>query len=138
MHCKISGLRFLCLRLAGRKCQERYIWRSHFGWIRTDVKYTKTIFPQWVHGSIIPQTFNWKTDLLQNDLMIGVLKASDGSCSHADTIQGNLRFDATETAVLPLCERSTRLLQFNSEGEKYVCWVQTCINTMAIKKKLQR
>lgn len=70
------------------------------------VKYTKTLFPRWVTISMIPRRFDWQTDLRPTDVMVGVLIACDGSCSHAVTIHGNFVFDANETVVLPLCKEA--------------------------------
>ena len=53
------------------------------------------------------QKFNWETDLLSNDVVIGVLRASDGNCSHAVTIYGGgFVFDANEAVALPLCKEA--------------------------------
>ena len=73
------------------------------------VEESKKIFPPWitVKRLVNGQEFNWKTDLLPNDVVIGVLRASDGNCSHAVTIYGGgLVFDANEPVALPLCKEA--------------------------------
>jgi hypothetical protein len=65
--------------------------------------YTKTLFPRWLTITLIPRKFDWRTDLLPTDVMMGVIVASDGSCSHAITVHGGFIFDANEQLALPLC-----------------------------------
>ena len=65
--------------------------------------YTKSLFPPWLKISLIPRKFDWRTDLLPTDVMMGVMVASDGSCSHAITVHGGFIFDANEHVALPLC-----------------------------------
>ena len=65
--------------------------------------HTKTLFPPWLTITLIPRKFDWRTDLLPTDVMMGVMVASDGSCSHAITVHGGFIFDANEQLALPLC-----------------------------------
>ena len=65
--------------------------------------YTKTLFPRWLKITLIPRKFDWRTDLLPTDVIMGVMVASDGSCSHAITVHGGFIFDANEHVALPLC-----------------------------------
>ena len=73
------------------------------------VQESKKILPRWITVERIrnAQKFNWETDLLSNDVVIGVLRASDGNCSHAVTIYGGgFVFDANEAVALPLCQEA--------------------------------
>jgi hypothetical protein len=70
------------------------------------VKFSKTLFPPWIVITRIKPKFDWRTDLQPNDVFIGVLLASDGSCSHAVTLHGNYVFDANEPVALRLCNDS--------------------------------
>ena len=53
-----------------------------------------------------PGTFNWKTDLNEKTLLLGVLNASDGNCSHAVTVHGGFVYDANELVAIPLCQEA--------------------------------
>ena len=53
--------------------------------------------------------------------MVGVLIASDGSCSHAVTIHGNFVFDANETVVLPLFKEALDYCTSTAKVKKYFC-----------------
>ena len=65
--------------------------------------HTKTLFSPWLTITLILRNFDWRTDLLPKDVMMGVMVASDGSCSHAITVHGGFIFDANEQLALPLC-----------------------------------
>ena len=62
--------------------------------------------PDWIVISQIDKRFNWRTDLRENELVLGVLFASDNSCSHAVTIHGNFIYDANEPVALPLTDEA--------------------------------
>ena len=66
-------------------------------------KQAKAILPTWMVIDRLPKIFDWERDLTERDFLIGVLFASDKSCSHAVTIHGNFIYDANETVALPLC-----------------------------------
>ncbi len=53
-----------------------------------------------------PGTFNWKTDLDERTLLLGVLNASDGNCSHAVTVHGGFVYDANKLVAIPLCQEA--------------------------------
>ena len=56
---------------------------------------------------VLPNNFDLTKDLNDNDLVLGALMTSDGSCSHAITIHGSgLVFDANESIALPLGKES--------------------------------
>ena len=54
----------------------------------------------------IEKAFDWKIDLDERHMLLGVLLASDGSCGHAVTIHGGFIYDANETIALPLCDEA--------------------------------
>ena len=61
--------------------------------------------PRWFKPRQLPKNFDWHSDLQEHDLLVGVLHASDGSCSHAVTIYGReFVYDANEAVALPLCD----------------------------------
>ena len=70
------------------------------------VMFSMTLFPKWIVVSRMKRKFDWRTDLLPTDVFIGVLVASDGSCSHAVTLHGDYVFDANEPVALRLCNES--------------------------------
>ena len=70
-------------------------------------KFTRKLLPNWVTMRLLPKNFDHTQHLNENDLMLGALMASDGSCSDAVTIHGSgLVFDANESIALPLCKES--------------------------------
>jgi hypothetical protein len=69
-------------------------------------KFAATVLPTWLVPSLLHGTFDWKKDLQPRDVLVGVLQASDGSCSHAVTIHGGFVFDANERVALPLCDKA--------------------------------
>jgi hypothetical protein len=72
--------------------------------LRRVVKHARTLFPNWIVMKILPSQFNWQKDLKDNEILVGVMLASDDSCSHAVTIHGNFIYDANETVAIRLCE----------------------------------
>ena len=66
----------------------------------------REVLPPWIVISPINQTFDWKSDLRENELVLGVLFASDNSCSHAVSIHGNYIYDANEPVALPLTDEA--------------------------------
>ncbi len=68
------------------------------------MQYAKTILPKWVVIERISKCFNWQKDLLdKRHLLVGVMFASDGNCSHAVSIHGEFVYNASEVVGLPLC-----------------------------------
>ena len=74
--------------------------------LRRVIKHAKNVFPPWIIIRQLPTNFNWKDDLKDNEVVVGVLRASDDSCSHAVTIHGNFIFDANEKVALRLCDEA--------------------------------
>jgi hypothetical protein len=72
------------------------------------IKFAKTVLPSWIVTKCVkrPGTFNWKTDLDERTLLLGVLNASDGNCSHAVTVHGGFVYDANELVAIPLCQEA--------------------------------
>ena len=76
-------------------------------WLKELAKFTRNLLPRWVQMRVLPNNFDHTKDLEENDLVLGALMASDGSCSHAVTIHGSgLVFDANEFITLPLGKES--------------------------------
>ena len=63
-------------------------------------------FPKWLTIRKLPSQWNWKTDMREHEAVLGVLLASDDSCSHAVTIHDGYIYDANETVALPLCDEA--------------------------------
>ena len=53
------------------------------------VQYSKTIFPSWIVIDLLPNNFEWRCDMRQHEVLLGVLLANDNSCSHAVAIHDN-------------------------------------------------
>ena len=66
--------------------------------------YARSILPSWLLIQRLPCEWNWKTDMTDEEIVLGVLFASDDSCSHAVAINGSYVYDANETVALPLCD----------------------------------
>jgi hypothetical protein len=70
-------------------------------------RFTRELLPKWITMRVLPNKFDHTKDLNENDLVLGALMASEGSCSHAVTIHGSgLVFDANESIALPLGKES--------------------------------
>ena len=71
------------------------------------MQHARTILPKWVVIERIPKCFNWQKDLLdKRHLLVGVMLASDGNCSHAVSIHGGSVYNANEVVALPLCQEA--------------------------------
>jgi hypothetical protein len=68
--------------------------------------FAKTQLPTWIITKCVkrPGTFNWNTDLDERTLLLGVLNASDGNCSHAVTVYVGFVYDANVLIAIPLCQ----------------------------------
>ena len=66
--------------------------------------FAKAILPTWIKTKCVkwPVTFNWKIDLDKRTLLLGVLNASDGNCSHAVTVHGGFIYKANKLIAIPL------------------------------------
>jgi hypothetical protein len=53
-----------------------------------------------------PTSFDWKTNLNERTLFLGVLNASNGNCSHAVTVHGGYIFNANKLIAIPLCQKA--------------------------------
>lgn len=74
--------------------------------LRRVVKHARTLLPTWIVIKKLPSSFDWKVDLKEDEVVLGVLQASDDSCSHAVTIHGDFIYDANETIALRLCDEA--------------------------------
>ena len=58
-------------------------------------------------------------------ILVGVLLASDGNCSHAVSIHGGNVYDANEVVALPLCQEAldycTSTAEVNSSFVRFRC-----------------
>ena len=70
------------------------------------VEFSKTILPSWMVVKRIPRHFDCLHSLEKCDMLVAVLTASDGSCSHAVTMHGGYVFDANEKFALKLSQES--------------------------------
>ena len=64
------------------------------------VEFSKTILPSWMVVERIPRHFDCLFSLEKCDMLVAVLAASDGSCSHTVTMHGEYVFDANEKIAL--------------------------------------
>jgi hypothetical protein len=70
------------------------------------VVHARAVLPRWIVIHRLPHKFEWREDLDERHLLLGVLYASDGSCCHAVTIHGGYVYDANEVIGLPLCQEA--------------------------------
>ncbi len=71
------------------------------------VLHARTVLPSWIVIRSIKKCFDWRKELDEQRMLVGVLHASDGSCCHAVTIYGGFIYDANETIALPpLCDET--------------------------------
>ena len=71
-------------------------------------RFAKTVLPTWIIWKCVkqPAEFDWQTDLNERTILLGVLNASDGNCSHAVTVHGGFIYDANELVAIPLCQEA--------------------------------
>jgi hypothetical protein len=72
------------------------------------MRFANTVLPTWIITKCVkqPVDFNWKTDLHKRTIVLGVLNASDGNCSHAVTLHGGFIFDANKLIAFGLCQEA--------------------------------
>ena len=70
--------------------------------------FAKGVLPSWIVRKWVrrPEDFSWQTDLGDRTILLGVLNASDGNCSHAITVHGGFIYDANEQVSIPLCQEA--------------------------------
>ena len=66
-------------------------------------QFAKKVLPNWIEMHRKKLDFDYKTQLDKKDVFVGVLKASDGNCSHAITVHEGWIYDANENVTIPLC-----------------------------------
>ena len=71
-----------------------------------NIDISKTILPSWMVVKRIPRHVDCLSSLEKCDMLVAVLTASDGSCSHAVTMHGGYVFDANEKFALKLSQES--------------------------------
>jgi hypothetical protein len=71
-------------------------------------RFAKGVLPPWIICKFVkmPSAFNWRRDLNESTILLGVLNASDGNCSHAVTLHGGFIYDANELIAIPLCQEA--------------------------------
>ncbi len=72
------------------------------------IHFAKSVLPTWIKTKCVkqPGTFNWKTNLDEITLLLGVLNASDGNCSHAVSDHGGFIYNANKLIAIPLCQEA--------------------------------
>ncbi len=68
--------------------------------------HARTVLLSWIVIRSIKKRFDWRKELDEQQILVGVLHASDGSCCHDVTIHGGFIYDANETIALPLCDEA--------------------------------
>jgi hypothetical protein len=68
------------------------------------ILFAKTVLPTRKITKCVkrPETFNCKTNLNERTLLVRVLNASDGNCSHAVTVHGGFIYKANKLIAIPL------------------------------------
>ena len=64
--------------------------------------FASDVLPKWIQPDWKPQIFNFKKELKQTDIFVGVLLALDGNSNHAITIHGGFIYNANEQVAIPL------------------------------------
>ena len=68
--------------------------------------YASEVLPKWLQPAWKPRHFDWKNELNETVVFVGVLLASDGNSNHAVTIHGGFIYDANEIVAIPLCQKA--------------------------------
>jgi hypothetical protein len=77
-------------------------------------------FLKWVVIERIPKCFYWQKDLLdKHHLLVGVMLASDGNCSHAVSIHGGFVYISNEVVTLPLCQEALDYCRSTAEVKSF-------------------
>lgn len=80
-------------------------------------KHIARLIPKWLQPKkMTTQNFDWKTKIDTSVIVLGVLRASDGNCSHAVTIHGRFIYDANERVAIPLTKEG--LDYCTSDGDR--------------------
>ena len=71
-------------------------------------RFARAVLPPWIVRRCVraPYNYNWQLHLDQRTILLGVLNASDGNCSHAVTLHGGFIYDANELVSIPLCQEA--------------------------------
>lgn len=71
-------------------------------------RFARDVLPSWIVRRCVkkPSNYNWQLHLDKTTILLGVLNASDGNCSHAVTVHGGFIYDANEVVSLPLCQEA--------------------------------
>ena len=68
--------------------------------------FASEVLPKWLQPAWKPRHFDWKNELNETVVFVGVLLASDGNSNHAVTIHGGFIYDANEIVAIPLCQKA--------------------------------
>ena len=68
--------------------------------------FASEVLPKWIQPAWKPRIFDFKKELKETEIFVGVLLASDGNSNHAITIHGGFVYDANERVAIPLCQEA--------------------------------
>ncbi len=68
--------------------------------------FASEVLPKWIQPAWKPQIFDFKKELKETEIFVGVLLASDGNSNHAITIHGGFVYNANEQVAIPLCQEA--------------------------------
>jgi hypothetical protein len=68
--------------------------------------FASEVQPKWIQPAWKPQIFNFKEELKETDIFVGVLLASDGNSNYAVIIHGGFIYNANEWVAIPLCQEA--------------------------------
>ena len=77
-----------------------------------------TLLPKWMCVRKIKKTFQWKTDIKEGEIFVGVLHPKDGNISHAVSIYKDYIFDANEEVAIKLCTEGLDYCTRGKDGRK--------------------
>ena len=70
------------------------------------MKFASEVLPKWFQPAWKPRIFDFKKELEETEIFVGVLLALDGNSNHAITIHGGFVYDANERVAIPLCQEA--------------------------------
>jgi hypothetical protein len=70
--------------------------------IKKVMMFASEVLPKWIQPALKLQIFDFKKELKETEIFVGVLLALDGNSNHAITIHGGFIYNANEQVAIPL------------------------------------
>ncbi len=68
--------------------------------------FASEVLPKWIQPAWKQQIFDFKKELKETEIFVGVFLASDGNSNHAITSHGGFIYNANEEASIPFCHKT--------------------------------